>query len=217
MSQESLKTVEDCLLNFDRTAMQTAVDNALNAGLTPSDIISSIRKGFEEVSRRYDMGEFFLSELIMSGETAKVAFEVLKPHFQKPAGEKSPRVVIGTVEGDVHDIGKNIVSTILLSSGFDVYDMGVDVTSHDFLSKIRETGAQVLGMSALLTTTMLKMGAVIEDLRRDGLRDKVKVIVGGQPISKEFSQQIGADAYVDDAPKILLTLAKFTQGDTNAR
>ncbi len=208
--------VEGCLLNFDRTGMQTAVDNALNAGLTPSDIIASIRKGFEEVSRKYDAGEFFLSELIMSGETAKAALEVLKPHFQKTPGEKSPRVVIGTVEGDVHDIGKNIVSTILLSSGFDVYDLGVDVTSHDFVSKIRKTGAEILAMSALLTTTMLKMGAVIEDLRRDDLRDKVRVIIGGQPISEEFSQQIGADAYVDDAPKILRALSKFAQSDANA-
>jgi 5-methyltetrahydrofolate--homocysteine methyltransferase len=104
------------MLNFERKSMQTAVDNALNAGFTPSDVIARIRKGFEEVSKKYDAGEFFLSELIMSSETAKAALEVLKPHFQKTAREKSAKVVIGTVEGDIHDIGKNIVRAYPKSS-----------------------------------------------------------------------------------------------------
>jgi methanogenic corrinoid protein MtbC1 len=180
-------------------------------------VIGRIRKGFEEVSRRYDAGEFFLSDLIMTGETAKAALEVLKPLFQKTTREKTAKVVIGTVEGDLHDIGKNIVSTILLSSGFDVYDLGSDVKSHDFVSKVKETEARILALSALLTTTMLNMGIVIEDLKKVGLREKVKVIIGGQPISEEFAQQIGADAYVDDAPKILGVVDKFLQGGTNER
>lgn len=204
--EELLRAVEDCLLKFDSRNIQTAVDKALNADSTPNDIIARIREGFEEVSRKYDAGEFFLSELIMSGETAKAAFEVLKPHFQKTARENSPKVVIGTVEGDIHDIGKNIVTTILLSSGFDVYDLGSDVKSRDFVNKIRETDAQVLALSALLTTTMQNMRTVIADLKKGGLREKVKVIVGGQPISDEFAQQIGADAYVDDAPKVVKTV-----------
>ena len=204
-----LKTVEESLLTFDKSEMQTAVRNALDAGATPSEVVGSIRNGFNEVSERYETGDFFLSELIMAGETGKAALEVLGPHFKTSATQDSAKVVLGTVEGDVHDIGKNIVSIILLSSGFTVYDLGVDVKSQDFASKIKETGAQVLGMSALLTTTMLKMGTVIEDLQRSGLRDKVKVVIGGQPITNDFAREIGADAYVADAPKILGALREL--------
>ena len=211
MREESLEAVKDCLLRFDSKSMRSAVDNALRDGFTASDVISSIKNGFEEISRKYDAGEFFLSELIMSGEAAKAALEVLKPHFQETARERSAKVVIGTVEGDIHDIGKNIVSTILLSSGFDVYDLGVDVKSRDFVSKIKQTDAQILALSALLTSTRLNMRTVIEDLKKEGLRDKVRVIVGGQPITQEFAQQIGADAYVDDAPKVLTAIDKFIQ------
>ena len=208
-AEELLMHVESCLLNFDKINMQITIEKALSAGVSPTEIIGSIRKGFEEVSRRYDAGVFFLSDLIMTGETAKTAFEVLKPHFQGTPRGRSTGIVIGTVEGDIHDIGKNIVSTILLSSGFDVYDLGVDVKSHDFVDKIKQTRAEVLAMSALLTTTMLRMGTAIEDLERIGLRKKVKVIIGGQPITEDFAKRIGADAYVDDAPKILRTLDKF--------
>ena len=190
--------------------MRAAVDNALNAGLAPNDIITGIRKGFEQVSAKYDTGEFFLSELIMSGETAKVALEVLESQCRRTFSDRTTtKVVIGTVEGDVHDIGKNIVSTILLSSGLDVYDLGTDVKSEDFIRKIKETGATVLAMSALLTTTMQNMGTVVADLKKNGLRESVKVVVGGQPLTDSFAQQIGADSYVDDAPKILRVLGDF--------
>ena len=121
------------------------------------------------------------------------------------------KVVIGTVEGDLHDIGKNIVGIILLSSGFDVHDLGTDVKSADYVKKVKETGATILGLSALLTTTMLNMGVVIEDLKKAGLREKVKVIIGGQPTSQEFARQMGADAQVDDAPKVLKVIDKLLE------
>jgi len=206
-----LRAVEDCLLEFDRRRMQSTVDNALTAGMTASQVIAGIRKGFEEIGRRYEAGEYFLSELIMSGETAKSALETLKAHVQMTAREGSAKVVIGTVEGDLHDIGKNIVSMILLSSGLDVYDLGIDVKSADYVNEVRQTGAQILGLSALLTTTMLNMGTVIEDLKKAGLREKIKVIIGGQPTSQEFARQIGADAQVGDAPKVLKVLDKLME------
>ena len=211
LQEELLSAVEDCLLKFDKKGMQAAVDNALTAGLPPSDVIAGIRKGFEEIGRRYEGGEYFLSELIMAGETAKTAIETLKPHFQKTAREGLEKVVIGTVEGDLHDIGKNIVGIILLSSGFDVHDLGTDVKSADYVKKVKETGAKILGLSALLTTTMLNMGIVIEDLKKAGLREKVKVIIGGQPTSQEFARQMGADAQVDDAPKVLKVIDKLLE------
>jgi methylmalonyl-CoA mutase cobalamin-binding domain/chain len=191
--------------------MQAAVDNALIAGMPPSDVIAGIKKGFEEIGRRYEAGEYFLSELIMAGETAKTAIETLKPHFQKTAREGLEKVVIGTVEGDLHDIGKNLVGIILLSSGFDVYDLGIDVKSADYVKKVKETGAKILGLSALLTTTMLNMGVIIEDLKKAGLREKVKVIIGGQPTSQEFARQMGADAQVDGAPKVLKVIDKLLE------
>ena len=209
--EELLSAIEDCLLEFDRKGMQAAVGNALIAGMPPSDVIAGIRKGFEEIGRRYEAGEYFLSELIMAGETAKTAIETLKPHFQETAREGLEKVVIGTVEGDLHDIGKNIVGIILLSSGFDVHDLGIDVKSADYVKKIKETGATILGLSALLTITMLNMRGVIEDLKKAGLREKVKVIIGGQPTSQEFARQIGADAQVDDAPKVLKVIDKLLE------
>lgn len=211
LQEELLTAVEDCLLKFDRKGMQAAVDNALIAGMPPSDVIAGIKKGFEEIGRRYEAGEYFLSELIMAGETAKTAIETLKPHFQKTARDGLEKVVIGTVEGDLHDIGKNLVGIILLSSGFDVYDLGIDVKSADYVKKVKETGAKILGLSALLTTTMLNMGVIIEDLKKAGLREKVKVIIGGQPTSQEFARQMGADAQVDDAPKVLKVIDKLLE------
>lgn len=211
LQEELLTAVEDCLLKFDRRGMQAAVDNALIAGMPPSDVIARIKKGFEEIGRRYEAGEYFLSELIMAGETAKTAIETLKPHFQKTARDGLEKVVIGTVEGDLHDIGKNLVGIILLSSGFDVYDLGIDVKSADYVKKVKETGAKILGLSALLTTTMLNMGVIIEDLKKAGLREKVKVIIGGQPTSQEFARQMGADAQVDDAPKVLKVIDKLLE------
>jgi methanogenic corrinoid protein MtbC1 len=211
LQEELLSAVEDCLVKFDKKGMQAAVDIALTAGMPPSEVIAGIRKGFEEIGRRYEGGEYFLSELIMAGETAKTAIETLKPHFQKTAREGLEKVVIGTVEGDLHDIGKNIVGIILLSSGFDVHDLGTDVKSADYVKKVKETGAKILGLSALLTTTMLNMGIVIEDLKKAGLREKVKVIIGGQPTSQEFARQMGADAQVDDAPKVLKVIDKLLE------
>lgn len=211
LQEELLNAVENCLLKFDKKGMQAAVDNALIAGMPPSDVIAGIKKGFEEIGRRYEAGEYFLSELIMAGETAKTAIETLKPHFQKTARDGLEKVVIGTVEGDLHDIGKNLVGIILLSSGFDVYDLGIDVKSADYVKKVKETGAKILGLSALLTTTMLNMGVIIEDLKKAGLREKVKVIIGGQPTSQEFARQMGADAQVDDAPKVLKVIDKLLE------
>jgi methanogenic corrinoid protein MtbC1 len=211
LHQEELRSaVENCLIEFDRKGMQTAVLRAMEAGMAPSDIIAGIRRGFEEIGRKYETGEYFLSELIMSGETAKTALETLKPYFRTTV-KGFAKVVIGTVEGDLHDIGKNIVTIILLSSGFDVYDLGTDVKSAHYVNKVRETGAEILGLSALLTTTMLNMGTVIEDLKKAGLRERVKVIIGGQPTSQEFAQQIDADAQVDDAPNVLKAIDKLME------
>lgn len=206
MEQDKLlPEIKKRLLKFDRKGMKTTVSNAITAGVTPSQVIEELREGLEEIGKKYESGEYFLSELIMSGETAKTALEVLKPHFNK-IYQKMGKVVIGTIEGDLHDIGKNIVSTILQSSGFEVYDLGVDVKSTDFINKVREVEAEFVAISALLTGTMMNMKKVVDELKENNLREKVKVIVGGQPLTEEFAQRIGADAYVDEAPKVIGTI-----------
>ena len=167
--------------------------------------MKELKEGLDEIGAKYEKGEYFLSELVISGEIAKAALDVLTPHFGK-GQQKLGKVVIGTVEGDIHDIGKNIVSTILLSSGYEVYDLGVDVKSSRFLTEIKERDADVLGLSALLTSTMMNMKTVILDLKKAGLRNNVKVIVGGAPLSESFAKEVGADAYVRDAPEILKTI-----------
>jgi len=198
-NEDFLNTIEQCLLDFDKAAMQTAVTRALNAGVTPSQIVGSIRSGFETVSKRYEAGEFFLSELIMSGETAKAAINVLAPRFQNLAGPDSVKIVLGTVEGDRHDIGKNLVGMMLEAGGFKVVNLGVDILAEDFVDAAVDNKAHIIGLSALLTTTMPAMKEVIEILKEEGKRDKVKVIVGGAPVSQKFSDDIGADGYAPDA------------------
>ncbi|MEM2921499.1 MAG: corrinoid protein [Candidatus Bathyarchaeia archaeon] len=208
---ELLKDVRSRLLAFDKDGIQTAVKKALADGASPPEVVDELREGLKEIGVKYESGEYFLSELLISGETAKAALSVLTPHFAK-SHQKHGKIVIGTVEGDIHDIGKNIVSTILLSSGFEVYDMGVDVKPSTFITKIKETGADILALSALLTSTMMNMRTVIDELKRMGLKEKVKVIVGGQPLTEGFAREIGADAYVDEAPKVLKAIENLRGG-----
>jgi len=200
-----LKNLKERLLAFDRDGMRTAINQALKMGITPAEVMKELKEGLGEIGAKYERGEYFLSELVISGEIAKAALDVLAPHFGK-GQQKLGKVVIGTVEGDIHDIGKNIVSTILLSSGYEVYDLGVDVESSRFTTEIEETDSGILGLSALLTSTMMNMKTVILDLKRAGLRNNVKVIVGGAPLSESFAKEVGADAYVRDAPEILKTI-----------
>jgi methylmalonyl-CoA mutase cobalamin-binding domain/chain len=200
-----LKNIKERLLAFDREGMRTAINKALTMGIAPAELMKELKEGLDEIGAKYEKGEYFLSELVISGEIAKAALDVLTPYFGK-GQQKLGKVVIGTVEGDVHDIGKNIVSTILLSSGYEVYDLGVDVKSSRFVTEIKERGADVLGLSALLTSTMMNMKTIILDLKRAGLRNNVKAIVGGAPLSESFAKEVGADAYVRDAPEILKTI-----------
>jgi methylmalonyl-CoA mutase cobalamin-binding domain/chain len=200
-----LKNIKERLLAFDRDGMRTAVNKALTMGIAPAELMKELKEGLDEIGAKYEKGEYFLSELVISGEITKTALDVLRPHFGK-GQQKLGKVVIGTVEGDIHDIGKNIVSTILLSSGYEVYDLGVDVKSSRFVTEIKEKDADVLGLSALLTSTMMNMKTVILDLKKAGLRNNVKAIVGGAPLSVSFAKEVGADAYVRDAPEILKTI-----------
>ncbi len=175
---------------------------ALAAGLEPMTIIDQgLVPGMDEVGRRFENGDYFLPNLIISANGMQEAMKLLEPelHARQQEMHSAGRVVIGTVHGDIHEIGKSLVATMLSASGFQVYDLGVDVPVDAFINKIKETNANLLGISALLTTTMSVQKDIIAALEKAGLRQQVKVIVGGAPVTHSWAKDIGADGYAEDA------------------
>ena len=198
---------------FDLTPLTEAVVNgqapkakeltakALEAGVSPGKILQEgLIPGMTEVGRRFECREFYVPELLIAARAMHAALDILRP-LLAASGEVEPigKVVIGTVRGDLHDIGKNLVTMMLEGSGFEVKDLGIDVSPEKFVNAVKEGGYDVLAMSALLTTTMPSMKATIDALKEAGLRDKVKVIIGGAPVTQEYANQIGADGYGEDA------------------
>ena len=157
-------------------------------------IEEGLRKGLDIVGKKYENNEYFLSELLYAATLMNDALEILEPLLKTEKIKSKGVIVLGTVRGDIHDIGKNIFKMYAQATGFEVYDLGVDVKPEKFIEKIKETKAQILGLSALLTTTILEMKTVIEKLKEEGIRNKVKVLIGGNAVTKEFAKEIGADA-----------------------
>lgn len=189
----------DVLLDFGGEMVVKHCEEALEEGTPPYEIFNDLSRGLDEIGKRYEKGRFFTSDLIVSGSNMKKAIEMLRPLFMREAGRVKGRVLIGTVKGDVHDIGKTIFSIMLQSNGFEVIDLGVDVSEAAFLEAVEKTRPDILAMSALLTSTMSNMEAVIEVLEEEGLREDIKIIVGGRPINRESAEKIGADEYGKDA------------------
>jgi corrinoid protein of di/trimethylamine methyltransferase len=183
-------------------AARTAASEALKAEIDPLEAVENgLAKGLREVGRKFECGEMFLMQLILSGEAMKTGLKILKPEMlrQKKQLKASGSFLIGTVEGDVHDIGKSIVAAMLTAEGFDVTDGGVDVSDKVFVNKTQELKPQIIGLSALMTTTRTKQKDVIEALKQAGLRNAVKVMVGGATVTPEWAKEIGADGYGEDA------------------
>jgi corrinoid protein of di/trimethylamine methyltransferase len=194
--QKIVKAVAD--LNLEH--IKEIVKEALSAGIPAYEIVAKgLGKGMELVGQKYEAHEYFLPELVVAGEVMYSGLEDLKPLLKgKTAGTKGV-IVAGTVEGDIHDIGKNLFVMLATSAGFEVHDLGNDVSPQKFVEKVKEVNADYVGMSALITTTMEKMKSIIDELKKAGLRDKVKVIVGGAPLTEAFAKKIGADAFAADA------------------
>jgi len=204
-----LKNLRDAILNYDIDGAIKAAKDALEVGVDPIKAVEEgLTKGIKIVGDRFGAGEVFLTELMVAAEAMKRAMAVLEPAIRE-RGEKAKKplgkVVIGTVEGDIHDIGKNLVSVMLSVEGFEVIDLGVDVPTEKFVAKVKEVKPDILAMSALLTTTMTKMEEVIKALEKENLRGKVKVMVGGAPVSEEWAKKIGADGYGADAMEAVVT------------
>ena len=202
MTEELFQKMSQSILDGDSDVAISLAKQAIEAGIDPLDAIT---KGFvlgvNQVGENFACGQAFLPELVMAGEAMKAAVATLEPEMQRrgTARQVFGKVVLATVEGDIHEIGKTLVGTMLSASGFQVYDLGVDVPSARIIEKIKEVDADLVGLSALLTTTMVKQKEVIDELGKLGLRKKVKVMVGGAPVTRDWVQKIEADGYSEDA------------------
>ncbi len=202
MSSDLLEKITAGVVACEPEEIVKLTRQAMEAGLEPLTIINEgLVAGMNIVGGKYQNGEYFLPHLIIAANSMQQAMELLKPelHAREQAVEAAGTVVIGTVQGDIHEIGKALVATMLSASGFEVHDLGVDVPIEAFVAKVQDTRANLLGLSALLTTTMTVQREIIQALVEAGIRDQVKVIVGGAPVSQEWANTIGADGYADDA------------------
>jgi len=176
------------------------VEKALKQKHPVNEIIAKgLKPGLDDVGARYEKGEYFLSELLYAGEIMTGLFDVLKPHMKQGDMEQTGTILLGTVRGDMHDIGKNIFGMMAQFSGFKVHDIGVDANPEKFVEETKKTGAGIVGMSTLLTSTLPEVKIVLDRLREAGIREKVKVIIGGNAVTKQFAQEIGVDAAALDA------------------
>lgn len=175
-------------------------------------IKQGLTEGMQVVGDRFASKEYFIPDMLASAEAVSKAMDILRPHLEKAGVASKGKFVIATVKGDLHDIGKNIVAILLRGSGYEVKDLGIDVPTKKIVKVVKDCQPDFLGLSALLTTTMVAMGEIIEALKESGLRDKVKVLVGGAAVSEEFAQEIGADAYCMDGFHALEVLGKFRGG-----
>jgi corrinoid protein of di/trimethylamine methyltransferase len=201
MSDEMYAKLAQAVIDGEPEDAEQLAKEALALGLDPLTCINEgLTKGIQKVGELFSSGEYFLPELIIGAEAMKQALAVLEPAM---VGDQSRevvgRVVIGTVEGDMHEIGKTLVGTMLIANGFQVYDIGVDKSAAEFVNTVKEYDADMVGASALLTTTMLQQKKLIEALEEANLKDKVKVMVGGAPVTESYASEIGADGYAEDA------------------
>ncbi len=197
-----LRTIFDSIIEGDAGSIGDQVAEALDAGLPPAQILTeAMIAAMAEIGRGFEEGEYFVPEMLIAARAMKAGLAVLKPHLVEADVPAAGKVVAGTVQGDLHDIGKNLVCMMFEGAGFEVVDLGTDVAPERFVEAARGEGVNLVAMSALLTTTMVNMRATVEALEVAGLRGKVKVMVGGAPITENFARQIGADGFAPDASR----------------
>nr|MDO8089850.1 corrinoid protein [Candidatus Sigynarchaeota archaeon] len=205
------------ILDIDEEETLRLTRKALEEGVPVERIIDSLSEGLREMGLLFEKGERYIPELVIAAEFVDKAFKILEPHLHREEAAsgslRDVRVVIATVEGDIHDLGKNLVATMLSAAGFHVIDLGKDVPAQTIVSKVKETNAQVVALSALLTTTMAHQEEAINLLVEERIRDKVRVIVGGAPASPDWAERIGADAYAENAMEAVRKLKEIISGD----
>ena len=197
---DTLQEIASNLYDGQDKEVARLIQESLDKGITPEEILSGgLIAGMDEVGRDFKAGDLFVPEVLVAARAMHAGMDVLRPLLAESGVPSAGKYVIGTVQGDLHDIGKNLVKMMLEGAGFETIDLGIDVRLDAFVDAVREHQPNLLGMSALLTTTMVQMKTIIEALEEAGLRDSVKVMVGGAPVTAAFAEQIGADAYAPDA------------------
>jgi 5-methyltetrahydrofolate--homocysteine methyltransferase len=205
-----LQPLHNAILTGDLKETQKLVSAALDDGSPPLDLLNlHMIPAMDEVGRLFESGEYFVPEMLLSGRAMKAGMEILKPMLANSGAEPAGRVVIGTVQGDLHDIGKNLVASMLESSGFEVFDLGIDVPPANFIAAIRERKPQLVCLSALLTVTMPAMKITIDALAAAGVRSCVRVLVGGAPVTGQYAREIGADGYGETATAAVTLARQF--------
>ncbi len=214
MSKTLISTIREEMINCQSDKVLEMVQKAINGQLNPVAIINEgLTAGIRVLGDRFERGEAYLPELAVAAETMKEALKILDPHLADSVDHDAlGRVVIGTVKGDIHDIGKTIVATMLTVAGFQVYDLGVDVSPAQFLAKAQEVNANIIAMSALLTTTMEYMRETIELIHQEKLDSQIKVMIGGAPVSLRFAKEIGADGYGADFNQAIQVAKELSKG-----
>ena len=212
---ELLNRLAQTVIEGDEKAATQAAEAALSAGINPLEaLLQGAAKGLDVVGDKFDAGEMFLPELVLAGDAMKACAATLTPHIEtKEMGSIArAKIVIGTVKGDIHDIGKSIVATMLTVSGFDVYDLGIDVSVKEFVTKAEEVQARVIGISSLLTLSAYYQEELVKYLKDAGLRNKYYIIVGGSPVSGDWAAKIGADGYAKTAPSAKELVRRLLEG-----
>lgn len=195
-----LSKISSCVIEGNLGDIKALTDQALGEGISAKDILDQgLMPGMDHVGAEFKAGNMFVPEVLRSAKTMSGSMEILKPILSESGVEMVGKVILGTVKGDLHDIGKNLVGMMCEGAGFEVVDLGKDISPEAFVEAVKEHNPDIVGMSALLTTTMRTMESTIKALEEAGLRDKVKIMVGGAPVTKDFAEKIGADAYASNA------------------
>ena len=197
--EELFSEIKSALVEFEVDLLKVKAQEALDQGVDAEEIIGVLSEGMDVVGERYQSGEYFVTSLIIAGETMKEALEVLEPHLSGQGSAKRGKIVMATVAGDIHDIGKNIFTTLMDTAGFDVIDLGVDVSAEAIVAAVKEHSPDILGLSALLTTNLEQFPLIVEMLEKEGLRSGVKIVVGGATVTDEFAKGAGVDALAKSA------------------
>ncbi|MEI7844698.1 MAG: corrinoid protein [Chloroflexota bacterium] len=199
---ENYATLYNAIMEGDVAGAQAGVQAALQAGLEPGTILTDgMIAAMKEVGKLFEEGEYFVPEMLIAARAMQAGLALLKPHLLSSEVKSAGKVAIGTIKGDLHDIGKNLVALMLEGAGFEILDLGVDVAPEKFVEAIRTGGADIVAFSALLTTTMPNMKTNIEAIQQAGLRNQVKIIIGGAPVTQAYADQIGADGFASDASR----------------
>ena len=210
--EELIKAIQAGVINGQKEEVAAKVQQSLNSNLRVEDILSNgLIAAMKEVGDRFEAGEFYVPEMLIAARAMQAGLALLKPQLLESGIQSMGKVVIGTVKGDLHDIGKNLVAMMLEGAGFEIIDLGTDVSVEKFVSATKEQQANLVGLSALLTTTMGNMKAVVSGLKEAGLREGVKVMIGGAPVTEAYAREIGADGFAPDASRAV-SLAKTLLG-----